>query len=150
MPIPGMKWSTVLLVASIGMRVTADQCTPSVEVLYTKSLLEHLERKRQSCHTVQILPAPSCAAEGSGRLRRPPASVCACTLEMVTSPDQLAPPLVEVNADSPEVSMGCTSGCPPSPVPPVPTTVAADQVKPPSVDVFIIILSALLGLSHSI
>ncbi|MFE7709132.1 hypothetical protein ACFU6I_25780 [Streptomyces sp. NPDC057486] len=31
-PKPGMKWSTVLLVAPIGTRVTADQVVPFVEV----------------------------------------------------------------------------------------------------------------------
>src|SRR6058998_168390 len=35
--IPGMKWSTVLSAPSIGMRVTADQATPSVEVLMVMS-----------------------------------------------------------------------------------------------------------------
>jgi hypothetical protein len=30
-PIPGMRWSTVLEVGSIGMRWTADQWTPSLE-----------------------------------------------------------------------------------------------------------------------
>ena len=47
---PGMKWSTVLLVASIGMRVDRrpGRC-PSVEVLMTMSFAEQPLRKRQSC-----------------------------------------------------------------------------------------------------
>jgi hypothetical protein len=31
-PIPGMRWSTVLVTGSIGMRWTADQLTPSLDV----------------------------------------------------------------------------------------------------------------------
>ena len=36
--IPGMKWSTVLVTASIGTRVTADHVVPLVDVLITMSL----------------------------------------------------------------------------------------------------------------
>jgi hypothetical protein len=33
MPTPGMKWSTVLVVTSMGTRVTFDHFTPSLDVL---------------------------------------------------------------------------------------------------------------------
>ena len=48
-PRPGMKWSTPLVVASIGTRVTAVQVVPLVEVEYTMSLALQPERNRQSC-----------------------------------------------------------------------------------------------------
>ena len=50
-PIPGMKWSTVLLVASIGMRTTVVHVVPLVDVLITMSLDGQLLRKWQSCTT---------------------------------------------------------------------------------------------------
>ena len=48
-PIPGMKWSTPLVVASIGIRVTADQVMPFGEVVMTMSFAGQPDRKRQSC-----------------------------------------------------------------------------------------------------
>ena len=93
-----MKWSTVLLVASIGMRTTVVQVAPSVDVLMTMSLDEQPLRKRQSCQTTKTLPAPSISAEGSGPVRRPPATVCLLTALMVTGVVQVEPPLVERNA----------------------------------------------------
>jgi len=44
-----MKWSTVLVTASIGTRLTGDQSSPSVEVVKTMSFEVQLRRKRQSC-----------------------------------------------------------------------------------------------------
>ena len=51
MPIPGMKWSNVLVTASMGMRATLDQWMPSTDVLKTRSFVEHFVRKRQSSQT---------------------------------------------------------------------------------------------------
>ena len=48
---PGMKWSTVLEVASIGTRVTGPQVVSLVDLLMTMSLAAQPERKRQSCQT---------------------------------------------------------------------------------------------------
>src|SRR5579863_5522564 len=100
----------------MGMRVTALQFTPSVEVLYTKSLVEQLgfARNRQSSHTVQTVPAPSTAADGNGPLRIPPASAWNCTFAMVTGAVQVRPPSPEIKADMLFVSMGTTTvpfGC---------------------------------------
>jgi len=50
-PMPGMKWSTVLEVESIGTRVTGPQVVSLVDLLRTMSLLAQPERKRQSCQT---------------------------------------------------------------------------------------------------
>src|SRR6185503_3101986 len=96
-PMPGMKWSTVLLVASIGIRTTVVHVAPSVEVLITMSSREP-PRKRESCQTTYSLPEPSTSADGSGPLRRPPGTVCELTDAMVTALVQLAPPVVERNA----------------------------------------------------
>ena len=46
-----MKWSTVLLVGSIGMRIGAVQVIPFVDVLITMSFDEHPDRNRQSNQT---------------------------------------------------------------------------------------------------
>jgi hypothetical protein len=43
-----MKWSSLLVTGSIGIRAVSDQATPSVEVLNTMSLEEQCCRKRQS------------------------------------------------------------------------------------------------------
>ena len=43
-----MKWSTVLVTASIGTRAASLQVTPSVDVENTMSLAEQRARKRQS------------------------------------------------------------------------------------------------------
>src|SRR4029453_9692058 len=50
-PMPGMKWSTVLEVASIGTRVTGPQVVSLVDLLMTMSLAAQPERNRQSCQT---------------------------------------------------------------------------------------------------
>ena len=47
-PMPGMKWSTPEVVASIGTRLTALQVVPSVDVEYTMSLAGQPDRNRQS------------------------------------------------------------------------------------------------------
>src|SRR5689334_16121596 len=92
-----MKWSTVLVVASIGTRTTVVHVVPLVDVLMTMSSRAPL-RKRESCQTTYTLPEPSISADGSGPLRRPPGTVCADTDAMVTGAAQLPPPLVERNA----------------------------------------------------
>ena len=46
-----MKWSMLLAIGSIGIRVTGDQLVPSVEVLNTMSLAVPPDSKRLSCHT---------------------------------------------------------------------------------------------------
>src|SRR4051794_6889104 len=93
-----MKWSTVLLVTSIGIRTIVVQVAPSVDVLMTMSFAAQLVRKRQSCHTRNTLPAASISADGSGPVRRPPATVCLFTALTVTAEPQVEPPLVERNA----------------------------------------------------
>ena len=72
---PGMKWSTVLVVGSIGMRAGFVQVTPSAEVLKTRSFEEQFVRKRQSAQTTYTVPLASISADGMGPLRRWPASV---------------------------------------------------------------------------
>src|SRR5208283_3468899 len=127
-------------------RATALQFTPSLEVLYTRSLLAQLARNRQSSHITQTVPAPSTAAEGKGPLRIPPASVCACTRTIFAGADQLVPPFVELNAaispasrrtGTTTVPLGCTRGCPPIPPAESAVGVAVPQVNPPSLEVLI-------------
>src|SRR5258705_11777994 len=89
-----MKWSTVLLVASMGMRTTVVQVVALVEVLITMSLDVQPVRKRQSCQTTYTFPEPSISAEGSGPVRRPPATGCLLTALIVTAEVQVDPPLV--------------------------------------------------------
>src|SRR6266568_4575160 len=95
MAMPGIKWSTVLLTGSMGMRVTGDQVRPSVEVVMTISFDVQPVRKRQSCHTTYTLPCGSISAEGRGLVRRFPATPWVLTEAAVTALLQLAPPLVE-------------------------------------------------------
>src|SRR5271165_232516 len=162
-----MKWSTVLEVASMGMRVTAVQVTPSIDVLYTRSFVEQLAgivRKRQSSHTTQTVPAPSTAADGKGPLRIPPASLWTCMFEIVPGALQLSPPLLETKADmrvvkpvptptsvsigTTTVPFGCTRGWPPIPWARFAVGVGGPQVSPPSTEVLIKI-SSVGGSSHS-
>src|SRR5688572_18347984 len=95
---PGMKWSTPLVVESIGIRVTAVQATPSVEVLMTMSFAVQPDLNRQSCQTTYTLPDPSISADGSGGSRRPAATLCWDWLATSTGLDHDAPPSVERNA----------------------------------------------------
>src|ERR1700704_2106197 len=107
----------------MGTRAGALQVTPSIDVLYARSLVEHAERNRQSSHTTQTVPAPSTAADGNGPLRIPPASEWNCTLETVSGAVQLVPPSLELKADIPApvsigtttVPFGWTRGWPPIP-----------------------------------
>ena len=73
-PMPGMKWSTVLVTASMGTRVTADHVRPSVEVVMTMSFAVQPLRNRQSCHATYTTPWGSISAEGRGLVRRLPAT----------------------------------------------------------------------------
>ena len=69
-----MKWSMVLVVASIGTRDGLLQWIPSDETITTISLAVQLFRNRQSCQATKTLPALSTAADGSGPERMPPFS----------------------------------------------------------------------------
>src|SRR5579859_2208473 len=101
-----MKWSTVLVVASIGMRVTALQVLPSVDELITISLEAQPERKRQSDHTTKTLPAPSMLADGKLGLRRPAATKWLWMLAIAWLFPQLTPPLLELKTSMPPPSKG--------------------------------------------
>src|SRR5439155_14377879 len=157
---PGMKWSTVLVVASIGTRVTADQFRPSVDVLSTMSLLRHPLRNRQSCQTTYTLPAPSISAEGSGPDRRLPASAWLRTRATLTDRLHVPPPSVDRNemiafsnalaAGTTTVPFGCTTGCPPSPVARLAVATGVPQVSPPSCDVLMRIRSPAPKSSNSV
>src|SRR5580704_16527666 len=103
-PIPGRKWSTVLVVASIGMRVTALQVLPSEEELTTMSFSAQFLRKRQSDHTTNTLPAPSMLAEGRLGFRIPPASKWLSMLAISWLLPQLLPPFVELKTSMPPPS----------------------------------------------
>src|SRR5215203_4945320 len=142
-PMPGMKWSMVLLVASIGTRVTGPQVVSLVDLLMTMSLAAQPERNRQSCHTTYTLPAASTSAEGSGLVRSPPATVWAWMVETSTEARQLAPPSMERreriwpeelwNGTS-TVPLGRTTGWPPRPLAASPVFSAGPQVTPPLVE----------------
>src|SRR5207244_8631032 len=116
-PTPGMKWSTVLLVGSIGMRWTADHVVPLVDVTKTRSFVEHPLRKRQSSQTTKIFPSPDTSAEGSGPLRMPPGSAFAVIEVIAKAWPKLTPPFVEIvnpSAVSDALSIGTTTfplGC---------------------------------------
>src|SRR3954451_2012046 len=142
-----MKWSTLLLVASIGTRETADQLVPVAlsERLRTMSLVLHARRKRQSVHATYTVPAPSISADGSGPSRRLPATVWWRMVAIVVTALQLAPPLVELNAPiavsfafaigTITVPSGRTTGWPP--ITPALLVAGADHVWPPSLDLLI-------------
>jgi hypothetical protein len=94
-----------------------------VDVLMTMSLEAQLERNRQSCQTTWAVPAPSISAEGSGLVRRPPATVWRLTLDTSTVARQEAPPSTDRNErtwdwlalfiGTSTVPLGRTSGWPP-------------------------------------
>src|SRR5215211_492670 len=140
---PGMKWSTALVVASTGTRVTGPQVVSLVDLLMTTSLAAQPERNRQSCHTTYTVPAASISAEGSGLVRSPPATVWDWMVATSTVARQLAPPSTERNERiCPEelwkgtitVPLGRTTGWPPRPLAASPVFSAAPQVTPPLVD----------------
>src|SRR5947207_5707812 len=140
-----MKWSTPLLVPSIGTRLTADQLVPVAlsEWLRTMSLVLQDLRNRQSVHATYAVPAPSISAEGSGPSRRLPATRWWLIAALVVTALQLPPPFVELNAPiavslalaigTITVPSGRTTGWPP--ITPVLLVFAAPQVRPPSLDV---------------
>src|SRR3954447_23108363 len=140
------------------MRVGVVHVTPSVEAVNTMSFAVQLVRKRQSCQTTYTVPPPSTAAEGSGDVRRFPATVWSEIVEMVVEGPQLAPPVVEVNVSilSPlhdskgtiTVPLGCTTGWPPIPLMKSADVSSGPQVRPPSVEVLIQIRPLAEGLSH--
>src|SRR3954454_19212426 len=155
-----MKWSMLLLVASIGTRETADQLVPVAlsEWLMTMSLVLHARWKRQSVHATYTVPAPSISADGSGPSRRLPATAWWRIVAIVVTALQLAPPLVELNAPTAvsfalavgptTVPSGRTTGWPP--MTPLLLVAGADQVTPPSVDVLICRRLPAPWLSHSV
>src|SRR5271166_7049264 len=96
-----MKWSTPLLIGSMGTRTTELQWMPSLELLYTMSFAAQPDSKRQSGQETKTLPAPSTAVEGRPGLRRPPASPWLGALAMLTARAQVWPPLVDMKADIP-------------------------------------------------
>src|SRR5919198_121887 len=93
-----MKWSTPLPTPSIGIRLTALQCTPSDDVLRTMSFAAHPGSKRQSSHAAYALPAASISAVGSGLVRRPPEFGWKLILEIAVSLDHVAPPSLDWKA----------------------------------------------------
>src|SRR3954447_16650055 len=142
-----MKWSILVLVASIGTRLTADQLVPVAfnEWLRTMSFARQDLRKRQSVHATNTVPAPSISADGSGPSRRLPATVWWRMVATVVTALQLAPPFVELNAPiavsfafaigTITVPSGRTTGWPP--ITPVLFVAGADHVWPPSLDLLI-------------
>jgi hypothetical protein len=53
---PGRKWSTVLVVASIGTRRGAVQLVPFADLLHTMSLVAQPVRNRQSDQATYVVP----------------------------------------------------------------------------------------------
>src|SRR5690349_5285935 len=89
---PGVKWSTELVTASIGMRTGADHVVSLVDFDMTMSLLVQPDRNRQSDQTTYAVPGPSISAEGSGSSRSPPAALWCEIAATCTVARQLAPP----------------------------------------------------------
>src|SRR2546429_3097906 len=139
-----MKWSTPVVVASIGPGVTAVHVVPLLDVEKTMSLAGQPDRNRQSCQATYTVPAASISADGRPPpSRTPPATGWADTLPIRTVELQDVPPLVEVNeriADplaeygTTTVPLGCTTGCPPRPDGLPDGEIDGDQVAPPSLE----------------
>src|ERR1022692_2946534 len=99
------------------------------------------------------------AAEGRAEVRRLPATKWSVIEEIVAAALQLVPPLVERKANmaapvsfsigTMTVPSGCARGWPPIPAARSAVLRAADQVRPPSVEVLIQIRLPVLGSSHS-
>src|SRR5271166_6628735 len=87
----GMKWSTVLVTASMGMPTGAVQLLPSDEVLRTMSFDEQPARKRQSCQTTYTRPAASTVADGSAMVLMLPATRWSVMVEIVTDAFHVTP-----------------------------------------------------------
>src|ERR1035437_4129528 len=128
----------------MGMRVTALQVLPSVDVLMTMSLEAQPERKRQSDHTTKTLPAPSILTEGKLGLRKPAATKWLEMLAMAWVLPQLIPPLVELNTSMPPpskgtmaVPLGCTTGSAQRPPAGPEEARPGPQVCPPSLETLI-------------
>src|SRR5262245_22771993 len=95
---PGVKWSTPLVTASIGIRVTGPQVVSLVDLAMTMSLLVQPARKRQSAQTTYAVPGPSISADGNGSSRSPPATVWwSIGPDTDTVARQLAPPSTDRN-----------------------------------------------------
>src|SRR4051794_5997918 len=137
---PGMKWSPPSLVT----RVTGPQVVSLVDLLITMSLAGQPDWKRQSCQTTYAVPAESTSAEGSGSLRRFPATAWSWIVAISTEEFQVEPPFVDRNEriwplllsyGTRTVPLGRTTGWPPRPVALVECTV---QEAPPLVEVAIL------------
>src|SRR5436305_4340853 len=96
-PMPGTKWSTVLLTASIGTRTGAAHVVSLVDLASTMSFSAPPERNRLSDHTTYTVPAPSISADGSAPDRRPPASVWWLMVDTCTVARHVPPPSIDRN-----------------------------------------------------
>ena len=142
-----MKWSTLLLVASIGTRVDRRPARAGrVERVAEHDVVGLAGPAEAAVRPGDVdRPAPSISADGSGPSRRLPATVWWRIVAIVVTALQLAPPLVELNAPmavslafaigTMTVPSGRTTGWPP--ITPVLLVVGAPHVSPPSVDVLI-------------
>jgi hypothetical protein len=156
---PGTKWSTLLVVGSIGIRTTGVQAMPSVDVLITRSFDAHPGRNRQSDQTTYTFPAASVSAEcREPRVRRSPATRCSVTVATLRASVHVAPPFTDRNAmiavpkafeaGTMTVPSGCATGMPPSPVGLPSGEAFGLQVTPPSVEVLMRSLSPWLKSSQ--
>src|SRR5712692_5135380 len=107
-----------------------------------------LVRKRQSCQATKTLPFLSSSAEGRGSVRIFPATTWSVVVATVLVAPQLVPPSEEVKYrtllklteyGTTTVPFARTAGWPPSP--PALSAVLREgpQVRPPSVEVFMMI-----------
>src|SRR3954468_11764445 len=88
---PGMKWFPPSLV----MRVTAPQVVSLVDLDITMSLAGQPDWNRQSCQTTYAVPAESISADGSGSVRRLPATAWSWMVATRTEEFQVEPPVVD-------------------------------------------------------
>ena len=157
--IPGMKWSTPLVVGSIGIRTGDVHVNGSVAVLMTMSF----ERSpcgngspaRRRRHGLRRRPRPT----GSAEVRRFPATAWSVTRLIEIGPRPIGaavgraehPDLVpgRVRARR-RVPFGCATGWPPRPEGSPPGETGGPHVRPPSVDVLMKMRSPAPMSSHSV
>src|SRR2546430_6252371 len=96
-PMPGVKWSRMLFVGSIGTRATGPHVVSLVDLDSTTSLAGQPDRNRQSDQVTYAVPAESISAEGSASSRSPPAASWWLTAETRTVDRQLPPPSIQRN-----------------------------------------------------
>src|SRR5216684_2011032 len=125
------------------------------------SLAGHPGSKVQSSHATKTLPAPSISAEGSGEVRRLPATEWKLMVAIVTASVRVAPPSVDPkdailarpSIDSngtTTLPLGCTTGCPPRPWACWGVEIGTLHVAPPSLDVLSCSRSNTAKLSNSV